>query len=61
MQALDHYKSMISFCIENGIAPIVTLTHIDTPATLVTGEKGPIGYQHTGQSESACLSRKATN
>lgn len=50
MQALSHYENVIDFCIENGIVPVVTLTHIDTPATLATGEKGPIGYQHTGQS-----------
>ncbi|KAJ5771839.1 hypothetical protein N7520_002368 [Penicillium odoratum] len=47
MQALDHYEDIINFCIENGIVPVVTLTHIVTPATLVTGEKALIGYQHT--------------
>jgi beta-glucosidase/6-phospho-beta-glucosidase/beta-galactosidase len=33
-QALDHYEDLIKICLENGITPIVTLNHIDNPASV---------------------------
>ncbi|ODV66764.1 glycoside hydrolase [Hyphopichia burtonii NRRL Y-1933] len=36
-EALDHYDDLINTCLENGITPMATLTHFDSPYGFVEG------------------------